>query len=152
MLSAIQLRALVQGIVQSNNAAKQDLGRRFAKFMGFEPGPRGPDDGIDGWLEHQGKKIHFQCKLSAHELGKKEAQVYYAEIKRHLPDLAIILAGVGFKPGFVKCLFSFPELAPANFHLLTLKDLFQENAGFQEALKHLPALAGLADCAQNQGL
>jgi hypothetical protein len=147
MLSSIQIRALVKGIVNSNNPTKQELGRRFASFLGLKPGPRGRDDGIDGWLEYNGKKIHFQCKLSANELPKGEALAYYAELRYHQPDVSIMLAGVGFKKTFVDRLFAYPDVDRDHIHLLTLRDLFLENVEYQRALTHLPSLAGLTKVA-----
>jgi hypothetical protein len=150
VLTSVQIRALVQGIVLSNSATKQELGQRFASFLGLQPGPRGPDDGIDGWLERNGKKIHFQCKLSAKELGKVEAHKYYAELRHLQPDVTIMLAGVGYKKTFVDRLFSYSDVKREQTHLLTLRDLFAENADYQRALNELPLLAGLAKVAMSQ--
>jgi len=70
-----QVRAIIKGLLNTNNPTKQELGRRFAYFLGFTPGPRGPDDGIDGLIEENGLKIHFQSKLSANKLNVNEAKI-----------------------------------------------------------------------------
>ena len=56
-LSFLARRALVKGILASSNRTKQALGQRFAFLLGFEPGPLGPDDGVDGVIITQAQKI-----------------------------------------------------------------------------------------------
>ena len=52
-----QRRAIIKGLLNASNPTKQELGRRFAYFLGFTPGPRGPDDGIDGLIEEKMKEV-----------------------------------------------------------------------------------------------
>ena len=65
--------AIIDGVLAPDNRTKQELGWRVAFLLCFEPGPRGADDGIDGLIVKQGKKIHFQSKVGmpAHMAEKK---------------------------------------------------------------------------------
>ncbi|WP_413172859.1 hypothetical protein [Anabaena azotica] len=60
----LEIDALVNGIIYSNEAAKQDLGRRFAAYLGLTPGKPGSDGGIDGYAKLNNDMIYFQSKLS----------------------------------------------------------------------------------------
>jgi hypothetical protein len=113
-LSFPQAQAIIQGLINVSNPTKQELGRRFAYFLGFTPGPRGPDDGVDGLIEEDNLKVHFQSKLSQHELGKDEAREYYSDIKFHEVDMSIMLAGVGYKNTFHERLFGHNDIAILN--------------------------------------
>ena len=107
-LTLPQRRALVRAIVRLDSASKQELGRRFAHHLGLIPGPRGPDDGIDGYLPVTGGAIiHFQSKLSSVELDKDDARKYYADIKFHHASSSVMLAGVGYKHTFCQRLFGY---------------------------------------------
>ena len=132
-----------------DNPTKQELGRRFAFYLGFEPGPRGPDDGVDGWFEHNGRRHHFQSKLSGQTLGKDEARLYYSDIKTHHVDVSVMLAGVGYKQTFRERLFGHDDLASVRIHLLSLNDLFDQTPVFSDAATDTPALARLADLDWN---
>jgi hypothetical protein len=145
MLSYLQLRALIEGILLSHPETKKETGRRIAAYLGFTPGPRGPDDGIDGLILDQGRKIHFQCKLAKHPLDKDGAREYYSDLKYHGVCTSILLSGVGFKDTFRERLFGHPDIASFRIHLLTLEDLFQDSPAFRAATQELPGLAGLAE-------
>ena len=147
MLSYLQVRALIRGILQSDNATKQELGRRFAAHLGLTPGPRGPDDGIDGIVLHEGRKIHFQCKLRSTPLDKDDAREYYSDLKYHGVGVSIMLAGVDYKDTFKKRLFEHPDIQDIRIHLLTLRDLFEESDNYKKALHDLPQLGGLTAVA-----
>jgi hypothetical protein len=41
----IETSALVNGIIYSDSSVKQDLGRRFAVYLGLTPGSAGADGG-----------------------------------------------------------------------------------------------------------
>ncbi|MCI0459088.1 MAG: hypothetical protein L0Z62_19195 [Gemmataceae bacterium] len=147
MLDYRQVRALIHGILNADNATKQGLGRRFAAYLGFTPGPGGPDDGIDGLLEHEGHRTHFQCKLRSTPLDRDDARLLYSDLKYHRVQVSILLAGVGFKDTFRERLFGHPDIDTVRIHLLTLADLFEETASFKAALQDLPLLAGLSEVA-----
>ncbi|MDM8562977.1 hypothetical protein QUF54_06455 [Candidatus Marithioploca araucensis] len=95
-----QKRAIIKGLLNVSRPVKQELGRRFAYLLGFTPGPKGPDDGIDGLIEENGLKIHFQSKLSANKLNVDEAKKYYSDIIVHSANISIMLAGVGYTKAF----------------------------------------------------
>jgi hypothetical protein len=125
-LPYVQLRALLLGIVSADNATKQTLGQRFAKHLGMTPGPAGPDDGIDGITVHEGRTVHFQCKLRSTPLDKDDARAYYSDLMYHAAAVSIMLAGVGYKDTFRERLFGHPDIGKVRIHLLTLQDLFEE--------------------------
>jgi hypothetical protein len=135
-----QTRAIINGIINASNPTKQELGRRFAYFLGLTPGPKGPDDGIDGFLiDENGLRIHFQSKLSAKKLGVDEAKKYYSDMICHQVDISIMLSGVGYTNGFVKRLEAHSDTP--RYHLLTLEDLFAETERYQKARHDLPGLS-----------
>jgi hypothetical protein len=142
-LSFLATRALVKGILASSNRTKQALGQRFAFLLGFEPGPLGPDDGVDGVIITSARKIHFQSKLSSAPLDKDEARKYYSDLKYHGADVSIMLAGSGYKATFRERLFGHPDIASTDIHLLTLADVIECNQSFSHVLAGVPELAGL---------
>ncbi|NER32485.1 MAG: restriction endonuclease [Oscillatoria sp. SIO1A7] len=139
---------VIKGILNADPATKQDLGRRFAKHLGLTPGPRGSDDGIDGVLFYNGRKIHFQSKLKGERLDKDEARLYYSDLKYHKVDVSIMLAGIGYKDTFRERLFGHDGISNVTIHLLTLRDIFEETSSFQSALKDLPPLEELGKVAK----
>jgi len=144
-LSFPQVRSIIEGILSTSNPTKQELGRRFAYFLRFTPGPRGPDDGVDGLIDAGHIKIHFQSKLSGNELDKDEARKYYSDIKFHGVDSSIMLAGVGYKKTFRERLFGHNDIEPVKIHLLTLYDLFCETEAYEKAIQDLPKLIQLQE-------
>lgn len=134
---------LIKGILEAENDSKQKLGQRFADCLQLTPGPGGSDDGIDGSTFFEGKKIHFQSKLSRKPLDKDEARKYYSDIKYHRADVSIILSGVGYKETFTERLYGHPDIDVVVIHLLTLQDLFEKTEAFNNALKDLPPLEKL---------
>jgi len=138
-----QERAIINGLLNTDNLTKQELGRRFAYFLGFMPGPKGPDNGIDGLIEENGLKIHFQSKLSANKLGVNEAKIYYSDLMIHQANISIMLAGVGYTPAFLKRLLEHHEKIPVKIHLLTLKDIFCQTEDYEKARNDLPRLSQL---------
>lgn len=144
MRSFVQIRALVLGIVNTHTATKQELGQRFAEYLGLSPGPLGPDDGVDGLGWQGGRKIHFQCKLRSTDLDKDDARLYYSDLKFHAVQVSVMLAGVGYTEPFRQRLFGHPDIQDIRIHLLTLWDLFGETRSYQDALKDLPRLSCLA--------
>lgn len=137
------LKALVSGIVGLDNRTKQELGRRFAFRLGFEPGPRGPDDGVDGRFELDGRIYHFQSKLSASDLDRDEARKYYSDIVYHAADMSVMLAGTGYKETFNERLFGHHGIENVRVFLLTLRDVFAESPAFQAAAAQMPGLRDL---------
>ncbi len=144
--------AIVRGIVTSDNATKQELGRRFAYSLGLAPGPLGVDGGIDGTGVVNGSRIYFQSKLKQQNLGALDADIFHSGLVRCPAQIGIMLAGVGYtsptpsnpKAGFRNRLLQFPDIDEFTIHLLTLKDLFEENGNFQVAVKDLPPLQQLS--------
>jgi hypothetical protein len=134
---------LIKGILRAENISKQRLGQRFAECLRLTPGPSGPDDGVDSSTIFLGKKIHFQSKLSTMPLSKDNAREYYSDIKYHMADISIMLAGIGYKETFLERLFGHPDINSVIIHLLTLQDLFERSNKFQNALKDLPTLENL---------
>jgi hypothetical protein len=147
MLSLVQTRALILGILSADNATKQLIGQRFAAHLGLTPGKGGPDDGVDGSGMHNGLKIHFQCKLRATPLDRDDARLYYSDLKFHGVQVSVMLAGVDFKDTFRERLLGHPDINTIKIHLLTMHDLFQETAAYQAALQDMPQLAGLPTVA-----
>lgn len=146
-LPYVQLRALVLGIIGADNATKQALGQRFAQHLGLAPGPAGPDDGIDGSGVHEGRTVHFQCKLRSTPLDKDDARLYYSDLKVHGAAVSVMLAGVGYKDTFRERLFAHPDIQAVHIHLLTLQDVFEETPAYRAALQEMPRLQGLVEVA-----
>jgi hypothetical protein len=148
MLNHMQIRALVLGITRAHTATKGELGQRFARHLGLEPGPPGSDGGVDGrGVLPDGREMHFQCKLWSGPLDTDEARKYYSDLKFHQFQVSVMLAGVGYKETFTERLFGHPDIDGIRIHLLTLADLFGETEAYQAALQDLPALAGLKGLA-----
>lgn len=141
MPTPLQIRELINGIVNLDNATKQVIGQRFARHMGLKPGPLGPDDGIDGEGISNGQKVHFQCKLRDEPLDKDDAREYYSDLKLHQVAISVMLAGRGYKETFKQRLFGHADIGTIRIHLLTLADLFGETPAYQAALKDMPQLA-----------
>jgi hypothetical protein len=147
MLTFVQVQALLAGILQADNATKQQLGRRFAQHLGLQPGPGGPDDGIDGSADIGGRLIHFQCKLRGTELDRDDARAYYSDLQFHRAAISVMLAGKGYKETFRERLFGHPHLEIVRIHLLALEDLFLETPAYQAARADLPLMVDLAQIA-----
>lgn len=139
---------LIKGILKAENASKQRLGQRFANCLQLTPGPEGPDDGVDGSTYFEGKKIHFQSKLSGKRLDKDEARKYYSDIAYHEANISIMLSGVGYKETFFRRLYGHPDIDLVTIHLLTLQDLFEETEAFQNAVRDIPSLKKLKELAK----
>lgn len=145
------INAIIQGIISSDTATKQELGRRFAYCLGLTPGPTGRDGGVDGEGNINGLKIYFQSKLKNKNLGAEEADILYSRLIRSSADIGVILAGVGYtsstrsdpNAGFKNRLLQFPNIDRFKIHLLTLRDIFEENQTFQDAMYDLPPLREL---------
>jgi hypothetical protein len=109
-----QLRGIIDGILSADNQAKQELGQRFARCLSLEPGPSGPDGGIDGrGKDDKGREIHFQCKLLSKKLGLDEERKYHSDIITHQPAISMMLAEVGYASTFGKRL---KEIAQVKIH------------------------------------
>jgi len=141
MFSSLVVRALIRGIINADNATKQDIGQRFARHLRLTPGPLGADDGIDGQGEYDGQKVHFQCKLRSTPLDKDDARLYYSDLKYHEAKISVMLAGVGYKETFAERLFGHSDIGSIRIHLLTLSDLFGETPAYKAALNDMPQLA-----------
>lgn len=145
MKDYIAVRAIIKGIISSDSTTKQDLGRRFAAHLGITPGPIGRDEGIDGsgfWCE---QKIYFQSKLSRNSLGVDDADLFYAKLDIHQPNIGILLAGIGYTSEFQPQLNKHSNIDCFKIHLLTLQDIFQESSLLEAAVEDLPPLRDLGN-------
>lgn len=131
---------IVQALLQSSNTGKQKFGQRIAACLGFIPGPRGRDDGIDGHINNNGVYIHFQSKLRSVPLDVDDAKTYYSDLVYHRANISIILSGVGFKSTFVERLYGHNDINRIRIHLLELNDIFDNSLAFKQACLDLPTL------------
>lgn len=137
-------------MLQSSNAGKQIIGQRIAAHLGFTPGPRGRDDGIDGFVIKDGARIHFQSKLRSVLLDTDDARSYYSDIIFHKANISIILSGVGFKNTFRNRLYGHDHIEQISIHLLELNDILENNGVFRKACEDLPALRHLDQELKNE--
>ncbi len=138
--------ALVNGIINSDTAVKQDLGRRFAPaYLGLNPSKAGANGRIDGEGAIDGRKIYFQSKLYRKPLDASFVADFWGNIARYRADIGIMLAGVGYTSGFESRLQLLPNIDKLKIHLLTLEDIFGESSNFEAAVIHLPPLRDLSD-------
>lgn len=130
------------GIIRTSSRRKQEIGRNFAQILGFNPGPRGPDGGIDGVMfDENNRLVYFQSKLSHSELNVDHAKLLYADIMYHHAVVCIMLAGKGYKETFTKRLFKHPHIEEVNIHLLTLFDVLAKTDDFHKAVQDIPKLS-----------
>jgi hypothetical protein len=141
----LAIDALVKGIIYSDSFVKQDLGRRFAAYLGLNPGNSGADGGIDGEGEVNGQKVYFQSKLYRQELDASFVADFCGNLAIHRADIGIMLSGVGYTSGFEPRLKLFPNIDKLKTHLLTLEDIFAETPNFENAVLDLPPLRDLSD-------
>lgn len=137
--------ALVKGIIYSEPSVKQDLGRRFAAYLGLNPGKAGADGGIDGEGEINGNKIYFQSKLYREKLDASKAADFCGNIVIYQADIGVMLSGVGYTTGFDSRLKKIPNIDKLKIHLLSLEDIFAETPAFISAVQDLPPLRDLSD-------
>lgn len=88
-MNYLEVDALVKGIIYSDEAVKQDLGRRFAAYLGLSPGQPGKDGGIDGEGILDNKKIYFQCKLYRTSLDASFTADFCGNLVIHEADIGI---------------------------------------------------------------
>lgn len=138
----LEIDALINGIIYSDSSVKQDLGRRFAAYLGLNPGA---DGGIDGEGAIDGRKIYFQSKLYREPLDASFVADFWGNIARYKADIGIMLAGAGYTSGFESRLQLFPNIDKLKIHLLTLEDIFGESSNFEAAVIDLPPLRDLSD-------
>lgn len=144
MTDFLAIDALVNGIINAENSTKQELGRRFAAYLGIEAGPRGGDEGIDGFGEVGGRRIYFQSKLERNQLDGSRAADFYGNLGLHNAQIGVILSGLGFTEGFIARLRKDPELdRKFKLHYLSLSDIFAETPCFEAAVLDLPPLKSL---------
>ena len=137
---------LALGVVSLSTGRKQELGQRIAEALGFEPGPRGPDGGVDGALRTEdGRLAHFSSKLSAGTLDVNQAKLLYADILWHRASVSVIVAGAGYKGTFTAWLREAPYLDDVPVHALTLVDVLARTESFEAARADLPLLERLAE-------
>ncbi|HCE1990122.1 TPA: hypothetical protein NGS96_002744 [Vibrio parahaemolyticus] len=131
----------VDALLQNSNANKQNMGRRIAYHFGLEPGPSGPDDGIDGFFNHPERGlIHFQSKLRARPLDREDARSYFSDIDYHRASTSVILSGVGFKDTFVERLFGHRSVNLCRIHLLQLSDIIEQSQHYIDACNDMPQI------------
>ncbi|GCL35214.1 hypothetical protein SR1949_03060 [Sphaerospermopsis reniformis] len=131
---------LALGIVRTSSKRKQELGRTFARILGFHPGPLGKDGGIDGVIREDGRLFYFQSKLSQSELTVDHAKILYADMMYHRAEISVMLSGVGYKKTFKDRLFGHPYLKPESIHLLSLVDILSKTDSYQLAIQYIPKL------------
>jgi len=142
----LEIDALVNGIISSSEAVKQDLGRRFAAHLGLTPGQAGKDGGIDGEGILNQKRIYFQCKLYRTPLDASFTADLCGNLVIHQADIGIMLSGVGYTQGYSTRLQEFHNNYPnITTHLLKLEDIFAETLVFEKAKLDLPQLRDLRE-------
>ena len=145
----LEIDALVSGIIYSSEAAKQDLGRRFAAYLGLTPGKSGSDGGIDGYAELNNDMIYFQSKLSQNILDASYTADLIGNMMIHEANIGIMLAGAGYTDGFRSRLNKAIQSKQINtqlkIHLLSLEDVFGETDIFIKATQDLPSLRNLSN-------
>ena len=138
---------IVDGILECDNATKQRLGQKFARYLNFIEGPRGKDDGIDGIVEHNGKQILFQSKLEKNSIGVDKAKIFFVDMGRHNASIGIYLSGCGFSSEFHKVIRELIEEAKEKekrtfeVYCLSLLDILTENEKYHEAKVILPPIS-----------
>lgn len=130
----------VKGILACDSYRKKQIGRRIAFRLGFEPGGKGPDGGIDGLIEYNDNVILFQCKLESAPLDVKEAERLYSALKRKKANVGVVVAGVGYKNTFQERFDEHPDSGAFKIHLLTLLDYLNETEAFLKVKEVLPPL------------
>ncbi|MEA5604899.1 restriction endonuclease [Nostoc sp. UHCC 0252] len=140
----LEIDALINGIIYSDSVVKQDLGRRFAAYLGLKPGKIGADGGIDGEGEVKGRQIYFQSKLSKKPIEAPYAAEFCGNLGIHKADIGVMLAGVGYTSQFKSRLNKCPNIGNLKIYLLTLEDIFGETNNFKGALIDLPPLRDLS--------
>jgi len=143
----LEIDALVNGIIGSDESVKQDLGRRFAAHLGLNPGQAGKDGGIDGDGILNQKRIYFQCKLYRIPLDASFTADFCGNLVIHNADIGIMLSGVGYTRGYSDRLQAFHDNFSGTIqtHLLKLEDIFAETPAFKKAQFDLPELRDLSD-------
>ena len=144
MTDFLAIDAIVNGIIDAENSTKQELGRRFAAYLGVQAGLRGKDEGIDGYGEFNGRKIYFQSKLESSLFDASRAAEFYGNLHIHDAQIGIMLSGKGYTSGFRTWLNKDPNLDQKfKIHLLSLFDVFAETPTFAAATLDLPGLQSL---------
>ncbi|MDD1416004.1 restriction endonuclease [Dolichospermum sp. ST_con] len=145
----LEIDALVSGIIYSSETAKQDLGRRFAAYLGLTPGKSGSDGGIDGYAKINHDIIYFQSKLSQNILDASYTADLIGNIMIHEANIGIMLAGAGYTDGFRSRLNKGIQSKQINtqlkIHLLSLEDVFGETEILIKATQDLPSLRNLSN-------
>jgi len=145
------IRAIIKGIL-SSQTLKQEIGRKFAFYLGLDPGSAGPDGGVDGSSSVNGKTIYFQSRLSKNKLGAEFVDSLYGKAVRHKAQIIVVLAGIGYTSptnnnsttGFMNRLQEFDDINRFTIHLLTLRDIFEDTEAFRDAVVDLPPLRQLS--------
>jgi hypothetical protein len=145
----LEIDALVSGIIYSSETAKQDLGRRFAAYLGLTPGKSGSDGGIDGYAKINHDIIYFQSKLSQNILDASYTADLIGNMMIHEANIGIMLAGAGYTDGFRSRLNKGIQSKQINtqlkIHLLSLEDVFGETEILIKATQDLPSLRNLSN-------
>ena len=145
MTDFLTVDAIINGILDAEDLTKQELGRRFAIYLGIQAGPRGKDEGVDGFGEFNGHKIYFQSKLERSRFDASRAAEFYGNLILHHAKIGVMLAGVGYTEGFRTRLSKDSELDQKfKIHLLSLFDIFAETSIFEAATLDLPGLQNLS--------
>jgi hypothetical protein len=146
MTDFLAIDAIVNGIINAETPTKQELGRRFAAYLGIQAGLKGKDEGVDGSGEFNGRKIYFQSKLESSLFDASRAAEFYGNLCIHGAQIGIMLSGKGYTSGFRTRLNKDPELNQKfKIHLLSLSDIFAETPDFEAATLDLPGLQSLCN-------
>jgi hypothetical protein len=146
MTDFLAIDAITNGILNAENLTKQELGRRFATYLGIQAGPRGKDEGVDGFGEFNRCKIYFQSKLERNRFDASRAAEFYGNLVLHHAQIGVMLSGTGYTSGFKTRLNKDPELDQKfKIHLLSLFDIFAETPVFEAATLDLPGLRNLSN-------
>lgn len=146
MTDFLAIDAIVNGILEAENSTKQELGRRFAAYLGIQAGSTGADGGVDGFGEFNGRKIYFQSKLERNRFDASRAAEFYGNLCLHGAQLSIMLSGIGYTSGFQTRLNKDLDLDKKfKIHLLSLFDIFAETPNFKVATLDLPDLQNLSN-------
>jgi hypothetical protein len=146
MTDFLAIDAIVTGILEAENSTKQELGRRFAAYLGIQAGSTGTDEGVDGFGEFNGRKIYFQSKLEKNRFDASRAAEFYGNLCLHGAQIGIMLSGAGYTSGFQTRLSKDPHLNQKfKIHLLSLFDIFAETSEFKAATLDLPDLQNLCN-------
>lgn len=91
----------IQASQAQTNSNKQANGQHIAEMLGFCPGPRGKDGGIDGiCYEKQNLTAYFQSKIESTPCSVEQAKIAFADIVRIKPKYFVYYSVGGYVSEF----------------------------------------------------